>query len=313
MDYELASPQSQLKGAKSTQKPLHGGQSQLAFAALQLNQREQPTSLQGMTAMPAMHLRRAPVPPPPLPPRSLTHARSLSRSAAVSQASRLVLASPHITHAASPALSHQPLTTQHLVFGREILFFLLLTHAVPPSHRWRTSSQRDSPTLCAAHNYLRCQSPHVLLALPHFTLTIVLARTTGARCLDSPSSSVCNSPCYAAWSTPWSRKCVPGYGHGFKDCPECQGNAPSNTSGRRGGGARARAARARARVFATTRATLLTPPRGARSAKSATATGTTPARSASRACRRHRHPRRRRRRRRRSSLRPSPRRRPSPR
>ena len=65
--------------AKSTQKPLHLGQSQLALAH-QLNQRDQPTALQGMPAMPAMHL----VPPPPLPLRSLTHARSLSRSAAVS-------------------------------------------------------------------------------------------------------------------------------------------------------------------------------------------------------------------------------------
>eukprot|EP00964_Phaeocystis_antarctica_P010652 scaffold5865_cov71-Phaeocystis_antarctica.AAC.2 len=60
--FHVLSPQSQLKRAKSTQKPLHGGQSQLAFAFLgssQLNQREQPTSLKGMPAMPAMHLRRA--------------------------------------------------------------------------------------------------------------------------------------------------------------------------------------------------------------------------------------------------------------
>ena len=71
-------------GQSQLKKQLHGGQSQLAFA-LQLNQ----TRATHSSPRHASHASHAPpprtaVPPPPLPPRSLTHARSLSRSAAVS-------------------------------------------------------------------------------------------------------------------------------------------------------------------------------------------------------------------------------------
>ena len=76
-------------GAKSTQKRLHGGQSQLDQLST-----TQPARATHSSPRHASHASHAPpprtaVPPPPLPPRSLTHARSLSRSAAVSQASRL--------------------------------------------------------------------------------------------------------------------------------------------------------------------------------------------------------------------------------
>ena len=43
--------------------------------------------------------------------------------------------------------------------------------------------------------------------------------------LSAPSSQpppVCNGPCYAAHTTSWSIKCVPGYLHGCHGCPECQ-------------------------------------------------------------------------------------------
>ena len=42
---------------------------------------------------------------------------------------------------------------------------------------------------------------------------------------SAPSSQpppVCNGPCYAAHTTSWSIKCVPGYLHGCHGCPECQ-------------------------------------------------------------------------------------------
>ena len=39
---------------------------------------------------------------------------------------------------------------------------------------------------------------------------------------SSPPPPVCNGPCYAAYSTSWSIKCVPGYLHGCHGCPECQ-------------------------------------------------------------------------------------------
>ena len=43
--------------------------------------------------------------------------------------------------------------------------------------------------------------------------------------LSAPSPPPeCNGPCYAVWmgGVPWSTKCVPGFIHGCKDCPECQ-------------------------------------------------------------------------------------------
>ena len=76
------------------------------------------------------------------------------------------------------------------------------------------------------------------LALPLASpspFTLVLAPAAGAaRRLDSPPGPVCNGPCYAAWSTPWSTKCQVGYSHGCNDCPECQGATISTTSGSRG-------------------------------------------------------------------------------
>jgi hypothetical protein len=48
------------------------------------------------------------------------------------------------------------------------------------------------------------------------------------------SAKVCNGPCYAAWSTPWSRKCVTGYAHGCDGCSECSAAVISSKSGKRG-------------------------------------------------------------------------------
>ena len=37
---------------------------------------------------------------------------------------------------------------------------------------------------------------------------------------------LCNDPCYAAHSTPWSTKCEVGYSHGYNACPECKPSLP---------------------------------------------------------------------------------------
>ena len=114
----------------SSESQLKAVKSQLAFAlcssALQLNQREQPTALQGMPAMPAMHLRRA------QPCRRRLCRRAPSRTHALSHAalpsrksipSRAGLASHHTRRLRHSTLSSSPPST--LVFGREISDSLL--------------------------------------------------------------------------------------------------------------------------------------------------------------------------------------------